>query len=110
MRCVSPPSSAPRTLRPVVVPAVTGFGDAAAALAIVGASFWIVTLAVPWRPEPASVAVTVNGPPPVLPAVKSPLASIAPPPLTIQVNAGCEAIALPNWSSSVAVKARAPFG
>src|SRR5207249_11535053 len=63
VRCDSPPSSAPRTLRSVVVPVVTGLGDAAAAVATVGASLLMVTLAVPWRPEPGSVAVTVKGPP-----------------------------------------------
>ena len=69
VRCDSPPSSAPRTVRSVVVPLVTGFGEAAAAVAMVGASFWMLTLAVPWTPEPGSVAVTVKGPPPLPPAV-----------------------------------------
>src|SRR5207249_11460753 len=105
MRCDSPPSSAPRTLRSVVVPVVTGFGDPAAATATVGASFWIVTLAVAWRPDPESAAVTVKGPPPLAPAVKSPLASTAPPPLTVQPNAGWDAIGTPTWSVSVAVEA-----
>ena len=35
---------------------------------------------------------------------------MVPPPLTIQANAGCEAIGSPNWSSSVAVKACVAFG
>src|SRR5207245_4343923 len=109
VRCDSPPSSAPRTVRSVVVPVVTGFGEAAAALAMVGASFWMVTLAVPWRPEPGSVAVTVKGPPPLAPAVKSPLGSMLPPP-AVQPNAGCDVIAFPNWSFSVAAKACVAFG
>ncbi len=53
--------------------------------------------------EPAtlpSVAVTVNGPPAEV-AVKRPLASIVPPPLTDQV--GDVAKALPFWSSPAAV-------
>src|SRR5439155_19510319 len=91
-------------------PVVTGLGEAPAATATVGASFWMVMLAVLWRPEAGSVAVTVNGPPPEPPAVKSPAASMVPPPLTIQANAGCEAIGSPNWSSSVAVKACVAFG
>src|SRR2546430_5217456 len=90
LRCVSPPSSAPRTLRSVVVPVVTGLGDAAAATAMVGALFWIVTLAEPGRPEPGSVAVMVKGPPALPPAVKSPLESMVPPPLTSQVKVGFE--------------------
>src|SRR3989442_8026289 len=110
MRCASPPSSAPRTLRFVVVPVVTGFGDPAAATATVGASFWIVTLAVAWRPDPESVAVTVKGPPPLAPAVKSPLESTVPPPLTVQPKVGCEIIALPNWFLTVALNAGLPFG
>ena len=92
------------------MPVVTGFGDAAAASAIVGPSFWIVTLAVPCTPEPGSVAVTVNGPPPLLPAVKRPPASMAPPPFTAQSKAGCAVTTSPNWSYSVAVKACVPCG
>ena len=92
------------------MPLVTGFGDAEAAPAMPGASFWIVTLAVDCRPEPGSLAVTVNGPPPLAPAVKSPLASIAPPPLTVQPKAGWDAMGLPNWSKSVAAKGRVAFG
>src|SRR5207245_4261641 len=80
VRCDSPPSSAPRTVRSVVVPVVTGFGEAAAALAMVGASFWMVTLAVPWRPAPGSVAVTVQGPPPWPPEVWGGLEWTVPPP------------------------------
>src|SRR5712691_12187667 len=110
MRCDSPPSSAPRTLRSVVVPVVTGLGDAAAATATVGASFWIVTLAVAWRPDPESAAVTVNGPPQLPPAVKRPLESTVPPALTVQPKVGCDAIASPNWSLSAAVKACVAFG
>ena len=94
----------------MVVPVVTGFGDPAAATATVGASFWIVTLAVAWRPDPESVAVTVKGPPPLAPAVKSPLESTVPPPFTVQPKVGCEAIASPNWSLSVALKACVAFG
>ena len=80
------------------MPVVTGSGDAAAAMAIAGASFWIVTLAVPCTPEPGSVAVTVKGPPPRPPAANSPLASMVPPPLTSQANVGCGATTSPNWS------------
>ena len=46
MRFASPPSSAPRTERAVVVP-VTGEGVALAAVATVGAAFETATLAVP---------------------------------------------------------------
>src|SRR5205823_13630636 len=101
MRCDSPPSSAPRTLRSVVVPVVTGLGDAAAATATVGASFWIVTLAVAWRPDPESAAVTVNGPPPLPPAVKRPPASTAPPALTVQPKAEIGSAACRDWALSV---------
>src|SRR5207244_218053 len=110
VRSVSPPASAPRTLRLVVVPVATGFGDAAAATAIVGPPFWIVTLAVPWTPEPGSLAVTVKGPPALPPAVKRPLVSMAPPPVTVQLKVGCEAMAMANWSLSVAVNACVAFG
>ena len=54
--------------------------------------------------------MTVNGPPPVPPAVKSPLPSIVPPPLAVQVNAGCEPMGSPNWSLSVAANACVAFG
>jgi hypothetical protein len=53
-----------------------------------------VTLAVPLTPPLA--AVTVNGPPAVLPAVKSPLLLIVPPPLTVQLKLGCGTRGLPN--------------
>jgi hypothetical protein len=52
------------------------------------------TLAVPLTPPLA--AVTVYGPPAVLPAVKSPLLLIVPPPLTVQVKLGWGDMALPN--------------
>ena len=42
------------------------------------------------------VAVTVKGPPAVVPAVNDPDALIIPPPLTDQVNAGCGVIGWPN--------------
>ena len=92
------------------MPAVTGLGEAAAPTETVGALLPIVTEAVPWRLEPESVAVTVKGPPALPPAVKSPPASIVPPPLTVQPNVGCDAIGWPNWSSSVGVKACVAFG
>ena len=52
-----------------------------------------VTEAVPLTPLLA--AVTVNGPPATAPAVKRPLALIAPPPLTVHVKAGCVDIGVP---------------
>ena len=61
---------------------------------ITGGVFVTVTLAVPLTPPLA--AVTVYGPPAVLPAVKSPLPLIVPPPLTVQVKTGCDSRALPN--------------
>ena len=60
-----------------------------------------VTLAVPLTLP--LVAVTVNGPPAVEPAVNRPAVLIVPPPLTDQVNAGCGVIGWPNWSRPVAV-------
>ena len=65
-----------------------------AGAATVGGPFTTVTLAVP--PVPALEAVTVNGPPAVLPAVKSPAALMLPPPLTVQLNDGCAVRATPN--------------
>jgi hypothetical protein len=41
-------------------------------------------------------ALTVNGPPAVDPAVKRPLESMVPPPLTDQVMVGCVAIGWPD--------------
>ena len=52
-----------------------------------------VTLAVPLTLP--LVAVTVNGPTGVLPAVNSPLPLIVPPPLTVQVKLGCGTSAFP---------------
>ena len=83
MRLASPPSSAPSTLRLVVVP-VTGVGVAEAGLDTVGGLLITVTLAVPETPPLA--AVTVNGPPAAAPAVNRPDSLIAPPPLTDQVS------------------------
>ena len=94
----------------MVVPVVTGFGEAAAAVATVGALLLTVTEPVPWRLEPESAAVTVKGPPAVPPAVKTPLESTMPPPLTLHVKVGCDAIAAPNWSFRLAVNACVPFG
>ena len=54
----------------------------------------LTTLAVPLTLP--LVAVTVNRPPGVLPAVKSPLPLIVPPPLTVQVKLGWGDMALPN--------------
>jgi len=56
-----------------------------------------VTLAVPFMMRPL-VAVTVNGPPAVLPAVNKPLELMVPPPLTDQLNEGCGLMGLPNSS------------
>jgi len=53
-----------------------------------------VTLAIPLTPP--LVAVTVNGPPAVLPAVKSPLLLIIPPPLAVQAKLGWGDMAFPN--------------
>ena len=94
----------------MVVPVVTGFGEAAAAVATVGALLLTVTEPVPWRLEPESAAVTVKGPPAVPPAVKRPLESTVPPALTLHVKVGCDAIAAPNWSFRLAVNACVPFG
>ena len=61
-----------------------------------------VTLALPCTVP--LVAVTVNGPPALEPAVKSPDdGSTAPPPLTDHVNEGCGFTGWPNWSLPVAV-------
>jgi len=60
-----------------------------------------VTLAVPLTLP--LVAVTVNGPPAVEPAVNRPAVLIVPRPLTDQVNVGCGLIGLPNWSRPVAL-------
>ena len=48
-------------------------------------------------------AVTVKGPPAVVPAVKRPLELIVPPPLTLQVNDGCVVRLVANWSRADAV-------
>ena len=55
-----------------------------------------VTWAVPFTVPLA--AVTVNGPPAVVPAVNSPDALTVPPLLTVQVNPGCGLSATPFWS------------
>ena len=52
-----------------------------------------VTLAVPCAAP--DVAVTVNGPPTVVPAVNTPLVEIVPPPLTDQLT-GADGMLLPN--------------
>ena len=83
---------------------VTTSGVALAATAIVGGSLSTVISAVPDRPEPASVAVTVNGPPLVAPAVNMPAPSIVPPPPTIHEKVGWDAIGSSNWSRNVATK------
>ena len=58
-------------------------------------SVWVtVTLAVPLTLPLA--ALTVYGPPAALPAVKSPLLLIVPPPLTVQLKLGCGTMGLPN--------------
>src|SRR4051794_23748233 len=53
-------------------------------------------------------ALTVNGPPAVDPAMKRPLASIAPPPLTPQLMVGCVVIVWPDWSRAEALKCTEP--
>jgi hypothetical protein len=66
-----------------------------------GGGLVTVTLAVPSLPP--LDAVTVKGPPAVAPAVNSPDWLIEPPPLTDQLNAGCELKGWPNWSLAVAL-------
>ena len=53
-----------------------------------------LTLAVP--PTPLLDAVTVKGPPVVVPAVNKPNELMLPPPLTVQLKVGCGLIGLPN--------------
>ena len=60
-----------------------------------------VTLAVPFTLP--LVAVTVNGPPALEPAVNRPEGLIEPPPLTDHVKEGCGLIGWPNWSLAVAL-------
>ena len=95
--------------------AVNCFVPFAATLADVGDTLMLVrtgggavtvTLAVPLTPPLA--AVTVYGPPAVLPALKSPLPPIVPPPLTVQVKTGWDARTAPNWSDALAVKVWVP--
>jgi hypothetical protein len=98
VRSDSPLSSAPSAESAAVV-VVTGFGLAEAAAAMVGAEL-TVAVAVPLTP--ALVAVTVKLPD-VVPAVNSPSPPIDPPPLTLQVKAGCIVWSVPNWSRARAV-------
>src|SRR5438309_1857012 len=51
---------------------------------------------------PPAEAVTVNGPPVALPAVKLPVVSMVPPPLTAQ-ETGVAVYGLPNWSVAAVV-------
>ena len=53
----------------------------------------IVTLAIPLM-APLE-AVTVKGPPVVVPAVNKPVELMVPPPLTVQVKVGCGTSGLP---------------
>ena len=101
MRFISPPSSLPSTLSAALVP-VTGFGDAVAGTATNGALFVTVTVAVALAVP--DVAVTVNGPPAVSPAVKTPAVSMVPPPLMLQVIGN----AVPNWSVAFPVNVLVP--
>src|SRR5687768_4381148 len=86
MRFPSPPSSAPSTLKFVVVP-VTGSGDADAVEAMVGEASLIVMEAIDWT-EPLAAATAA------LPAeagdvYKPPLLMLPSPETRLQVNAGC---------------------
>ena len=89
-RFASPPSSAPKTERLVVVP-VTVLGVALAAVPTVGA--WLVTLNVAVPLTVPLLAVTV--PLPVVGAVNRPLVLIVPA-VVAQVNVGCVAKAVLN--------------
>ena len=102
VRLVSPSSEAPRTLRVVVVP-VTGLGVAEAGTSTVGGVSVTVTEAVPISMISA-VASTVAVPE-VFGAVYRPVELMLPAlsGARDQVKLGWVAIALPNWSSAVAV-------
>jgi hypothetical protein len=63
----------------------------------------VVTVTVAVLLWPPLEAVTVYGPPAALPAVKSPLGLIVPPPVTVHANPGWVANAVPNWSLALAV-------
>jgi hypothetical protein len=77
------------------VPFVATLADVGDTLMLVSVRITVtVTLVVPLTLP--LVAVTVKGPPAVLPAVKSPLLLIVPPPLTVQVKLGCGDMGLPN--------------
>src|SRR5689334_12414159 len=84
----------------------TGLGEALAGVAIVGGVVVTVTDAEPVMAPFFAKIVTLPGAPP---AVYVPLASIAPVPLTLQVNTGWESIGLPNWSYAVAPNCRVEF-
>jgi len=60
---------------------------------------------VAWALRPLAETVTWKFPLPFCGAVYSPVLLIEPPPglTTCQAKAGCEFIALPNWSSALAV-------
>src|SRR5450759_5360865 len=59
------------------------------------------TVAVPARAP--LCAVTVLGPPALVPAVKRPPPLMVPPPLTLHANEGWVAKVAPNWSRAVAL-------
>ena len=59
-----------------------------------------MTAAVPSLPPPE--ARTMNGPPAVFPATKTPAAETVPPPVTVHTSVGCEASTAPNWSDAEA--------
>jgi hypothetical protein len=52
---------------------------------------------------PPLLAVTVCGPPAVVPAVNRPVLATVPPPLTLQVKVGWGARLVANWSRAVAL-------
>jgi hypothetical protein len=98
--------SKPVALNCFVPPVVTDAlkGDTAMVVRTGGAV--TVTAAVPVTAP--LVAVIVNGPPALEPAVNRPVWLIVPPPPTAQVNEGCAFIGWPFWSSPVALNCFVP--
>src|SRR6476646_1692798 len=98
--------SVPVALNCFVPPVVTDALDGDTVMVVRTGGAVTVTAAVPCT-EPL-VAVTVNGPPAVEPAVNRPAWLTVPPPLTDQVNEGCGFIGWPFWSSPVALHCFVP--
>ena len=80
----------------MVRPGRPGAGDAEAGVATVGGELTAVTVTLAVPLIPPLDAVTVNGPPAELPAVKNPPVLMLPPPLTVQLNDGCVARGTPD--------------